>query len=854
MNIRLPFTKGPLAGYVVALLLLLAAGLLAYRGLTRLIADEAWVEHTHVVLLRLESVISLLKDAETAQRGYLLTGENEFLEPLRDAQRRTLAHQRALDSLTADNPAQQRRLDTLRTLVAGRFADWQASLRGYQRGRGYPLATLRQSKAGMDQARAVVRRLQAAENALLARRQAQSRCSTRTAPPLVAALTALSLLVVGLTHWRLHRSRRAEQRAGGQVRDRESTLQAILDASPDGITLYDVLALPGPDRPVDFRLRLLNPAAAAGAITTAADLGRRMSELFPDSVASGRLARYQQVMATGQPWETEVHRADSGRWFRLVAARAGQYLLLTSADVTDRKQAEQAALDYQQRKYEAVFNQTTQVMCLLDTEGRLLDVNRTGMSQMTSSPQPYLGHYWADLPAWTATGMAGQLRDGIARASRGEPVRFDVVLQPPGQPARHLDLSLTSVQGPDGDTLFLLAEVRDITPRVQAEQALQASLAELHELSQTLEARVQQRTQLLEESRARFAQLLETIPNMAWTALPDGTLTYYNQLWYDYTGATFELLADRGWRDFIHPDDLGPTAEAWQEALRSGVPITGLRNRWKRARDGEWRWHLVRAVPLRDAATGATVLWVGSNTDIHAQQLQQQELERVNADLDTFVYTASHDLRTPISNIESLLTALREELTLPPAEADALPLLDLMQGAVDRFKRTIAHLTEITKLQKAGPALPAAPVDLAVLIDDVRLDLQPLLQATGGQLAVHLPAGQTLLFAEKNLRSIVFNLLSNAIKYRHPECAPQVQLRGYPTADAFVLEVQDNGLGLDDAQQAKLFGLFRRLHDHVEGSGVGLYTVKKIMDNAGGRIEVESQPGVGSVFRAYFPA
>ena len=228
------------------------------------------------------------------------------------------------------------------------------------------------------------------------------------------------------------------------------------------------------------------------------------------------------------------------------------------------------------------------------------------------------------------------------------------------------------------------------------------------------------------------------------------------------------------------------------------------------------------------------------------------QLLRTNADLDNFIYTASHDLKAPISNIEGLLIALREELALPPAEADVPLLLNLMQDSVERFKHTIGHLTEVTKLQKSHEQ-PTANVDVAALVEAVRLDLRPLLDATGGYLAVDVAACPTIAFSEKNLRSVVFNLLSNAFKYRHPARVPQVRLRCAPAGAGPVLEVQDNGLGLDAAQQGKLFGMFQRLHDHVEGSGIGLYMVKKILDNAGGRIEVESQPNVGSTFRVYFP-
>ena len=107
-------------------------------------------------------------------------------------------------------------------------------------------------------------------------------------------------------------------------------------------------------------------------------------------------------------------------------------------------------------------------------------------------------------------------------------------------------------------------------------------------------------------------------------------------------------------------------------------------------------------------------------------------------------------------------------------------------------------------------------------------------------------------FSRKNLRSVLYNLLSNALKYRSPQRELVVQITCTRQTNYQVLSVQDNGMGLTSKQQEKLFGLFKRMHTHVEGSGIGLYMVKKIMENAGGKIEVESQLDVGSVFRVYF--
>lgn len=231
-----------------------------------------------------------------------------------------------------------------------------------------------------------------------------------------------------------------------------------------------------------------------------------------------------------------------------------------------------------------------------------------------------------------------------------------------------------------------------------------------------------------------------------------------------------------------------------------------------------------------------------------------QQLQRTNNDLDTFVYTASHDLKAPIANLEGLFTALREQLPPAATQVPLVPrLLTMMDGAVARFRETLAHLTDVSKLQQAdGPAAEA--VDLPALVRAVRLDLAADIAATGATLTVAAAACPTVQFAPKNLRSIIYNLLSNAIKYHAPGRPPVVALRCHRTAEAVVLAVQDNGLGLDATQQGKLFGMFRRLHTHVEGSGVGLYMVKRIVENAGGTITVDSQPGVGSTFTVSLPS
>ncbi|TGD83109.1 PAS domain-containing protein [Hymenobacter wooponensis] len=229
-----------------------------------------------------------------------------------------------------------------------------------------------------------------------------------------------------------------------------------------------------------------------------------------------------------------------------------------------------------------------------------------------------------------------------------------------------------------------------------------------------------------------------------------------------------------------------------------------------------------------------------------------EQLSRTNADLDTFVYTASHDLKVPITNIEGLLDALSRDLR-GHSTAESVPrILSMMKESVTRFQQTIGHLTDISRLQQES-STEVESLTLAATIADVQLDLAPLLQATGAHITVSITEVPELPLSPKNQRSVMYNLLSNALKYRHPDRVPMIHIHGRRQADGVELQVQDNGLGLEHWQQQRLFGLFQRLHSHVEGAGVGLYMVKKIIENAGGNVRVLSDTNTGSTFTITLP-
>lgn len=262
--------------------------------------------------------------------------------------------------------------------------------------------------------------------------------------------------------------------------------------------------------------------------------------------------------------------------------------------------------------------------------------------------------------------------------------------------------------------------------------------------------------------------------------------------------------------------------------------------------------------PLRDSK-GIISGLIAVAIDISEQVKYRQSIEALNeellatnADLDNFVYSASHDLKAPISNIEGLMHALVEYLPEETLQSDTVKrVIELIQSSVDRFKRTVTDLTDVAKIQReAGDDVGS--LNLASIIKEVQLDFEPEIAASDALVETELDPDAIIQFSAKNLRSIIYNLLSNALKYRSPDRRPVIKIITETKSDYVVLSVIDNGLGIEQENINKIFSMFKRMHDHVEGSGVGLYIVKRIIENAGGSIEVKSEVGQGSIFKIFF--
>jgi PAS domain S-box-containing protein len=223
-------------------------------------------------------------------------------------------------------------------------------------------------------------------------------------------------------------------------------------------------------------------------------------------------------------------------------------------------------------------------------------------------------------------------------------------------------------------------------------------------------------------------------------------------------------------------------------------------------------------------------------------------LNKVNKDLDVFVYTASHDLKAPINNIEGLINAISDH---PECSRGISDLIFMMKESVYKFKNILDELSKIVKVdQEAKEGIVFNDFDN--LLEEVKFNLHIQIEESEAFVSSDFSKAPAINFSRKNLRSVLHNLLSNAIKYRSPKRKPHIHVSTEKSNGFILLKVSDNGLGIKEEDKGKVLAIFERLHNHVEGTGVGMNIVKKIIDNNGGKIEIDSEVEKGTTFKVFF--
>jgi chemotaxis family two-component system sensor kinase Cph1 len=230
---------------------------------------------------------------------------------------------------------------------------------------------------------------------------------------------------------------------------------------------------------------------------------------------------------------------------------------------------------------------------------------------------------------------------------------------------------------------------------------------------------------------------------------------------------------------------------------------------------------------------------------------KNDDLIKLSREMDDFVYSTSHDLKSPINNIAGLVNILKMEM--PKGNPTVDELLERIDYSSSKAIHAIQNLTGIMKVH-TEPYDDLQDIDIKSLIEEVLEENAILVNENSTQIHYELNVPK-IVFSLMGMKSILYNLITNAIKYRSPDRNPVITIKSFLNGDKQIeIHISDNGLGIDlELYGEKVFCLFKRFHDHIEGSGIGLYSVRKIVETKGGKVEVESKVNQGTNFKLILP-
>ena len=499
-------------------------------------------------------------------------------------------------------------------------------------------------------------------------------------------------------------------------------------------------------------------------------------------------------------------------------------ILTTCNDITARKRTD-TALRASEERFRAMFEQATMGIVQLTIDGQILMPNPAFCLLIGYAAEEACRRHLRDI-----THPDDYEREVVLTRQliAGDIPGFAIEKRYLHQDGRIVwgQMTATIVRQGTGALPCVFALVEDITARKRAEAAVR-------------------------ESEARFRAVADLVPDLLWSTDPLGATDWYNHRWLDYTGHTVAEAQAYAWLDVIHPDDRALSQRTFQTALDTGAPLR-LEHRMRRA-DGMYRWFLVQAEPVR-AAAGAIVRWYGAATDVHEARLALAEAEAALQIRDQFLSIASHELKTPLTSLMGYIYLLQKRDAQGRAGAEWTTEQILRQAK--RLNRLIDQVLDVSRLQQGQFAIEPHPTDLAALVaqvvDEVRAMQPSDVQHT---IALCRPDEPLLVLGDaQRLEQVIVNLLTNAVKY-----SPQggrVQVRVVPTATDAIVEVEDPGIGIPAAAQARLFEPFYRANNvgtQAKGFGLGLHIVREIVQRHAGRVEVVSTEGQGSTFRVVLP-
>ena len=347
---------------------------------------------------------------------------------------------------------------------------------------------------------------------------------------------------------------------------------------------------------------------------------------------------------------------------------------------------------------------------------------------------------------------------------------------------------------------------------------------------------------VVRESELNYRTLADSGQALIWKARPDKLCDYFNKVWLEFTGRTYEQEFGNGWAEGVHPDDFQRCLDVYITAFDSRKAFS-MDYRLRR-HDGEYRWIQDDGCPRYDV-NGEFSGYIGYCLDITDRKHAEQALWEKNTELERFTYTVSHDLKSPLITIQSYAGMISKDMDAGNYSRVQVDLKRIERAATQMS----TLLNDLLELSRVGRQMnEPSRIDMNRLVREVLTQLAGPL----GQKDIEIIINQDLPEIRgdhKRIAEVLQNLVENAIKYMGDQPAPCIDIGARHDGNKLVFFVRDNGKGVAPLFHKTIFDLFNKLDAGSERTGIGLALVKRIIEVHGGTVWVESEGvGKGSCF------
>lgn len=514
------------------------------------------------------------------------------------------------------------------------------------------------------------------------------------------------------------------------------------------------------------------------------------------------------------------------------------------------------------------MDQTFQFIGVLQPDGTVIEVNRAALALGGLQREEIVGRKFWETRYWSHSAEERlRLQQAVARAAQGETVRYEVELRVAADRMARVDFSLKPVRNERGAVTALIPEGRDVTKYRNVVDTLERSEDALRRFYAIATDSYASSEDKYRSMLALGAELLD---------LPWGFLGRAH-------GHRYQILCSHGNHPSLHADTEFPIAEhpargallqpdvtQVDVAVQEGQKIAASLKRYGLA--------LYVGVPLRAGGrtTGlfefagpdsrgkpvsSTIIellklmaqWLSAEIERRLAEGERETLLREltlrNAEMENFVYTISHDLKTPLVSIGGFASLASKDLE----RGDLSQTRDSLMEITKATEQMSALLQDLLSLSRSGRLLGALELtDLSALLADVLTRLRDRIDDSHACLNIADDLPQ--IYADRSrLAQVFFNVLDNALKFRQPGVTPRIDVGWERRGDDLCFFVRDNGRGIKPEYQQRIFGLFQRADTSIEGTGVGLAIARRVIEVHGGNMWVESEPGRGSTFWISLP-